>query len=148
VKVESILKNNRYTVLKNEGNRTPEQQSVFEQLDQANLKTAQAWHIRENFKTLFEIQDKTVSGNILYEWMEHSISKGLPYVNDVVKTIQNHVRGVVNALITNTDSSKHENVNGRIQAVLAKARGFVNFDRFRINVLFYFGKLVFKPLKI
>ena len=141
VKNEAILKNNRYTVLKNEDNRTQEQQSIFEQLDKANLKTAQAWHIRENFKSLFEIQDRTVSGNLLYDWMMHSMTKGLPFVNEVINTIKNHIKGVVNALITRTDSGKHENINGRIQAVLAKARGFTNFERFRINVLFYFGKL-------
>jgi transposase len=148
VTTELMLKNNRFTVLKNQENRTQKQQSVFEQLDKANLKTAQAWHVRENFKSLFEIQDRTVSGNLLYDWMEHSMTKGLTFVNDVIKTIKNHARGVVNALITRTDSGKHETMNGRIQAVLAKARGFYNFDRFRINVLFYFGKLDIKPLKI
>jgi transposase len=148
VKTEPVLKNNRFAVLKNQENRTQSQQSVFEQLDKANLKTAQAWHIRENFKSLFEIQDRTVSGNLLYDWMENSVTKGLVFVNDVIKTIKNHAKGVVNALITRTDSGKHENTNGRIQAVLAKARGFKNFDRFRINVLFYFGKFEINPLKI
>jgi transposase len=147
VKNEPLLKKNRFTVLKNEENRTQSQQSVFEQLDKANLKTAQAWHIRENFKSLFEIQDRTVSGNLLWDWMENSMTKGLTFINDVINTIKNHVKGVVNALITRTDSGKHENLNGRIQAVLAKARGFKNFDRFRINVLFYFGKLDINPLK-
>jgi transposase len=80
--------------------------------------------------------------------MADSMAKGLTFVNKVINTINNHVKGVVNALVTRTDSGKHENVNGRIQAVLAKARGFINFDRFRINVLFYFGKLDIEPLKI
>jgi transposase len=53
VKTEPLLKKNRFAVLKNEENRTQNQQSIFEQLDKANLKTAQAWHIRENFKSLF-----------------------------------------------------------------------------------------------
>jgi transposase len=112
------------------------------------LKTAQAWHIRENFKSLFEVQDRTVSGNMLYDWMEHSMNKELPFVNNVINTVKNHINGVINALTTRTDSGRHENINGRIQAILAKARGFINFDRFRINVLFYFGKLDLNPLKI
>ena len=97
--------------------------------------------------TIFEIQDRSASGNLLWDWMENALTKGLNFVNDVIKTIKNHVTGVVNALITRTDSGKHENMNGRIQAILAKARGFNNFERFRINVLFYFGKLVINPLK-
>ena len=145
VKNEPLLKKNRYTVLKNQDNRTKEQQSIFEQLDKANLKTAQAWHIRENFKSLFEIQDTSLAAELLTQWMELSMAKGLSFVNQAVKTIKNHLQGVLNALITRTDSGKHENINGRIQAVLAKARGFRNFDRFRMNVLFYFGKLDLIP---
>ena len=141
VKNEPLLKKNRYTVLKNQCNRTEEQQLIFEQLDNANLKTAQAWHIRENFKYLFDIQDTSLATELLDQWMEQSKAKGLNFVNEVIKTIKNHFKGVVNALITRTDSGKHENINGRIQSVLAKARGFCNFERFRINVLFYFGKL-------
>jgi transposase len=147
VKKEPLLKKNRFTVLKNEHNRTQNQQSVFELLDKANLKTAQAWHIRENFKSLFDVQDRTNCANLLHEWMLQSMEKGLTFVNDVIATIKNHLKGVENALISRTDSGKHENTNGRIQAVLAKARGFKNFERFRINVLFYFGKLNFEPLK-
>jgi transposase len=142
VKTEPLLKKNRYTVLKNQSNRTQEQQMVFEQLDNANLKTSQAWHIRENFKSLFDIKDSNLASNLLEQWMIQSMEKGLIFVNEVIKTIKNHLQGVINALITHTHSGKHENINGRIQAVLAKARGFCNFDRFRINVLFYFGKLV------
>jgi len=148
VKSAPLLKKNRFTVLKNEENRNQDQQSTFEQLAKANLKTAQAWHVRENFKSLFEVQDKTVSGNLLYDWMADSMKKGLVFVNNVINTIANHVQGVVNAIVTNTDSGKHENTNGRIQAILAKARGFKNFERFRINVLFYFGKLDIFSLKI
>jgi transposase len=147
VKNEPLLKKNRYTVLKNQNNRTLEQQLIFEQLDKVNLKTAQAWHVRENFKSLFEIQDTSLATELLEQWMTQSLTKGLAFVNDVIKTIKNHLQGVLNALTTHTDSGKHENINGRIQAVLAKARGFINFDRFRINVLFYFGKLDLDPLK-
>jgi transposase len=100
VKSEPLLKNNRFTVLKNEQNRTQKQQTAFEQLDKANLKTAQAWHIRENFKSLFEIQDRSISGNLLYDWMENSITKGLPFVNDAINMIKNHIGGVINALIS------------------------------------------------
>ena len=63
------------------------------------------------------------------------------YITNVIATFEHHKQGIVNAFKTQTDSGKHENLNGKIQSILAKARGFLNFDRFRINVLFYFGKL-------
>lgn len=55
VKTEPPLKSNKYTVLKNENNRTKKQQGVFELMDQKNLKTSQAWKIRENFKDIFSL---------------------------------------------------------------------------------------------
>ncbi len=42
----------------------------------------------------------------------------------------------------------HERTNGNIQSVITKARGFKSFDRFRLNVLFYFGKLDLLPTKV
>ncbi len=65
-----------------------------------------------------------------------------------IDTFERHKVGIMNAFETKTSSGKHENMNGRIQSVIAKARGFINFERFRINVLFYFGKLNFLPQKI
>ncbi len=38
-------------------------------------------------------------------------------------------------------------MNGRIQSVIAKAQGFTRFELFRINTLFYFGKLSLLPQK-
>ncbi|WP_442788166.1 transposase [Flavobacterium sp. PL11] len=63
-----------------------------------------------------------------------------------METFKRHAKGIENAIITETTSGKHENLNGRIQSILAKARGFLNFKRFNINVMFYFGDLDLKPL--
>ena len=76
------------------------------------------------------------------------------YVNNVIATFERHKpferhkQGIVNAFKTQTASGKHENLNGRIPSILAKERGFLNFDRFRINVLFYFGKFNLTPLNM
>lgn len=148
VKENELLKTHKYTVLKNKENRTEKQKIAFELIDKANLNTAKAWHIRENFKTLFNIENKHQIEQLFEEWMTHSKQVGIKYVNTVIATFERHKQGILNAFKTKTDSGKHENLNGRIQSVLAKARGFINFDRFRINVLFYFGKLDLLPQKI
>jgi transposase len=84
----------------------------------------------------------------LYDsWLENSTQANIKYVTDVINTFKRHRDGIVNAILTQTNSGKHENLNGRIQSVLAKARGFLNFERFKINVMFYFGNLELVPLK-
>lgn len=147
VKDNPILLKQKYTVLKNAENRTLEQQKSFEIINQANLKTSQAWLVRENFKSIFE-PNKWTNMLINYkEWAENALKSNLKYVKDVVNLFNRHQNGIVNAFLTQTSSGKHENLNGRIQSVLAKARGFLNFGRFKINVMFYFGNLELLPQK-
>ena len=59
-----LLKKHKYTVLKNETNRTEKQQIAFKTIDQANLNPAKAWHIRENFKPLFLLKKNRYRGII------------------------------------------------------------------------------------
>lgn len=85
---------------------------------------------------------------LYHNWIQDTLNKGLQHVNVVVETFKRHEKGIENTFITQSNSGKHENLNGRIQAVLVKARGSSNFKRFKINVMFYFGDLDFIPLKI
>lgn len=133
------LKGQKYTVLKNTSNRTETQQAIFEQLIKDNLKTSQAWLIRENFKEVFT--DKQNVESNYKQWKENALTFSIDAVNKVIATFDRHLKGIINAIITSSSSAKHENKNGQIQSVIAKARGFRNFERFRINTLFYFGKL-------
>lgn len=139
VKDNPQLKGQKYTVLKNADNRTETQQSIFAQLIKDNLKTSQAWLIRENFKGVFT--DKQNSESSYKQWKENALTFSIDAVNKVIDTFDRHLKGIINAIATSTSSAKHENKNGSIQSVIAKARGFRNFERFRINALFYFGNL-------
>ncbi len=141
VKKEPLLKNARFTVLKNEANRTLKQSEQFNTINDANLLTAQAWRVRENFKAIFEQSDYLNLVDMYDNWMDNALQTGIKYVADVVKTFERHLEGVFNAILYKTTSAQHERINGNIQSLLAKARGFINFDRFRINVMFYYGKL-------
>lgn len=147
VKQQPLLKKSRYAVLKNAENRTAKQQEQFQQIDALNLLTAQAWRVRENFKEIFAEKDTTRLSELFDLWASNALEAGIKAVTKVVNTFQRHIQGILNAAITKTTSAKHERTNGNIQSVLAKARGFKRFERFRINVLFYFGKLDLSPLR-
>ncbi len=75
-----LLKKQKYTVLKNEANRSEKQQIAFKTIDQSNLNTAKAWHIRENFKTLFSIENKTDTEKLFDQWMTNSKAVKISYV--------------------------------------------------------------------
>jgi transposase len=147
VKENDLLIKQKYNLLKNEHNRSATQKQQFEAIDKANLKTSQAWHIRENFKLLWNYINVKDATGLIQTWMDESRQKAIYHVNLVLKTIEKHIKGIAAAITTRTTSALHENTNGKLQAIIAKARGFANFDRFRINALFYFGNLNFFPLK-
>jgi len=127
VKETPLLLNQKYTVLKNAENRTEKQQEYFDKINEANLKTAQALRIRENFKDIFQINDSTTITMIYDKWIQNALESNLKYIQQVVETFQRHRTGIINAFETKSTSGKHENMNGRIQSVIAKARGFINF---------------------
>ena len=93
---------------KNEANRSEKQQIAFKAIDQSNLNTAKAWHIRENFKTLFSIENKTDIEELFDQCMTNSKEVKISYVNNVIATFERHKQGIVNAFKTQTASGKHE----------------------------------------
>ncbi|MDI9357722.1 MAG: transposase [Phycisphaerales bacterium] len=113
-----LLLKQKYTVLKNENTRTEEQQNVFKQIDQANLKTAQAWHVRENFKTLFMVANKKKAISLFDDWVQESKARALMFLDKVIACFEKHKPGIINAFITHTTSAMHENINGRIQGCI------------------------------
>ncbi len=143
VRTEPLLKKARFSVLKNAENRTIKQQEQFDSINEANLLTAQAWRVRENFKAIFDQTDELDIIEIYDRWVVDAIKTGIKPVIDVLKTFERHLEGIFNAIKLKTTSAQHERINGNIQSLIGKARGFLNFDRFRINVMFYFAKLDF-----
>ena len=73
-----------------------------------------------------------------YGWATRSQLK--PIIK-VAKMLKRHLNGLMNYIehrITNTVS---EGFNSRIQSIKSAARGFRNFDIYRIRILFFCGKL-------
>lgn len=94
IKEHEILKGMKYTVLKNKENRTEKQEIDFESINAINLKTAQAWTVRENFKTVFEAQTFTQAIEVYQQWLDKAARTGIKYVHEVIKTFSNHLEGI------------------------------------------------------
>ncbi len=89
-------------LLKNEENRTTKQSSQFDAINDANLLTAQAWRVRENFKRLFEQTGYLNLIEVYEKWMKNALQTGVEYVVDVVKTFERHLEGIFNAILYKT----------------------------------------------
>ncbi|HEU0227558.1 MAG TPA: ISL3 family transposase [Arachidicoccus soli] len=143
VKNCDLLKFQKFNVLKNSENRSDQQKKLFTELAATNINTTKAWQVRENYKVLWSYinLNKETAKDLIKTWIDNSKTYAIEHVNKALNTIEAHIEGIAAALMTRTSSGLHENTNGRIQSIVARARGFANFERFRINALFYYGNL-------
>lgn len=147
VKENEELKNSRYALLKNPENLTEKQRIKFEAIYKANYKVSRAWQVRENFKAMFGKETEKVNGFILfYKWVQNSTNKNIKEVTKVVKMFENHLNGVINALITTHNNAMAERLNGKIQELKTVGKGYRKFDNFRSAILFFYGGLNLYPL--
>jgi transposase len=102
-------------------------------ISDANYEVSKAWQVRENFKDLFS--SNLNSGFILYaRWAANSTGRKIKEITKVVEVFNNHMRGVINALIFNFNNAMAERLNGKIQELKTVGRGYRTFKNFRISV--------------
>ncbi len=146
VKYNDALIDSRYAILKNEENLTEKQREKFELIKSANFEVSKVWHIRENFKELFECyNEENEAKHLLKNWAHDSFMQGIKEVNKVVLMFLSHSKGVVNALISNLNNAMAERLNGKIQELKTVSRGYRIFLNFRSAILFFHGGLDLYP---
>ena len=146
VKHEEILKKSKYIFLKNKNSWSESQTFKFEEINRINLKTSQAWQLKENFKGIYNQGGKQVCMNYFEEWYKNTLESGILQMINVADTLLNHLSGIINAAVNNMTNSIAENLNSQIQVVKSVARGFANFEGYRNAILFFQGKLEMLPL--
>jgi transposase len=146
VKAHELLRNSKYALLKNPENLTEKQRIKFEQIKAANHEVAGAWQVRENFKGLFSsnIQE---AFPLYMNWAADAARRKMKEVTKVVGMFHAHVKGVINALVSNFSNAMAERLNGKIQQLKSIARGYRTFNNFRSAILFFHGGLDLYPLK-
>jgi transposase len=66
---------------------------------------------------------------------------------EVAKKLNRHLDNILTYLKRRITNAVFEGMNSKIQQVKSAARGFRNFENFRIAILFFCGKLDMHPQK-
>jgi transposase len=139
------LKGTRQLWLYNPENLSDEQWAEFETLKDIELKTSRAWAIREQFRWFWEHRhagDAKKFFALWYQWASHC---QLTPVKKVAKMIKGRLNKILTWFRHRISNGTAEGFNSRIQSLKSAARGFRNFDNYRIRILFYCGKLNLLP---
>jgi transposase len=144
---DGTLKGTKYLWLTNANNWTEQQQSSFKELKDKGLKVGRAWSIKEMFSELWGYRYEKAARNFFKKWYCWATHARLKPMAEVAKKLKRHLENILTYLKHRITNAVAEGLNSKIQQVKSAARGFRNFENFRIAILFFCGKLDMYPQK-
>lgn len=144
-KGDSSLTGTRYSLLRSESSRTEKHNGILDKLCGKNLKTARAWALKESFQEFWESPHAGFAEGVFKDWYSWAIRCRLKPVVQKAKMIKTHLDGLLSYFRHRITNAVSEGINSKIQSIKASARGFSNFENYRIRILFSCGKLSLSP---
>ena len=144
LQIQSLAKT-KWIWLKNPINWTEKEKDLFEILIEGNFKVARAWEIKEQIKGLRFLQTIEDGKEYFEKWHKMAIESCLKPIIKVAEMLKNHLEGILNYIKHKITNAAAEGMNSLIQGLKAFARGYRNFNNFRIAILFHYGKLDLYP---
>lgn len=139
------LKQTRYLWLHAPHRLTPQQAERLETLTQTELATAAVWRLKEAFRDFFAAPTEACATAFFQSWCDQVATLGNPHLNRVAAMFTEHWSGLLTYLRHRVSNGLAESINGRIQQLKAKARGFRTATGFRRAILFHLGQLDLYP---
>ena len=143
---DETLKGTRQLWLYNPQNFSPEQAEEFSALKDLHLKVARAWAAKELFSKFWEYQEEGWARRFFKDWFGWVSRSRLKPVVEVAQMLKRHLENLLTYLRHHITNAVTEGLNSKIQSLKSAARGFRNFQNYRIRILFFCGKLDLYPL--
>lgn len=140
------LKGTRQLWLYNSENIPESRQPAFEDLKKSDLKVAQAWAMKENFRAFWSCATHAQAKAFFTKWHRWVSKSGLPSMVKVAATLKAHLPSLLTYILHPITNGFAEGINSKIQAIKSSARGFRNFFNYRTRILFFCGSLQLHPL--
>ncbi len=121
---------------------------MLEKICGRNLKTSRAWAIKETFVSFWQARNRAFGEIVFKEWYDWAIRSQLEPIKKVAKMLKKHLEGLLSYFEYPITNAVSEGLNSKIQSIKASARGFRNFENYRIRILFTCGKLDLAPVLV
>jgi len=135
----------RYMWLYGQENLPPRYHADFAALKRSTLKTARAWALKESLRQLWTCPDRTEGAAWWRRWYWWATHSRLEPVKAVAAMIKRHLDNVLTYFAHPITNAVSEALNSTIQMLKHRARGYRNFDNFRVAILFHCGGLELYP---
>ena len=138
---DSPLARSKYLWLKSPEMMTEKQKMAFAALSGLELETAKVWMFKENFRQFFACHTEYGARLFFERWHEAARVLHNPHLNKVAEMLRSHLDGLLAYVRHRVSNGIAEGLNGQIQLIKASARGFRQFDNFRVAILFFSGQV-------
>lgn len=139
------LKQTRYLWLRSPDSLTDRQQEQLNQLCQHELETVAVWRLKEEFRLFFDSPSEAAATEFFHSWQARVEQLGNLPLKKVATMFKEHWDGLIAYLRHRVSNGLAESINGRIQQLKTKARGFRSCAGFRCAILFHLGQLDLYP---
>jgi len=143
----SPLVKSKWLWLRSPEKLTDKQRALFTALQSQDLETSKVWSFKEAFRDFFSARDVEEGEAFFGNWSEQALALGNKHLTKVAQMLRDHLPGLLAYLCHRTSNAVAEGLNGQIQLIKARARGFRQFPQFRIAILFFLGKMDMNPQK-
>ena len=138
-----LLVGAKYLFLKNE--LDGDEKKRFRALMKDELKVGRAWSLKEAFRHFWEYGYVGAARKFFACWYFRATHSRLKPMIEVAKMLKRHLDGLLAYCRHKISNAVTEGLNSKIQAIKANARGFRNFQHYRVAILFSCGKLNMLP---
>ena len=108
-------------------------------------KTARAWRLKELFREFYRCGDWAQGSAFFEDWHASAVRCRLKPVVEFAKMVKRHLPQVLNYFIHKVTNSFSEGINGIIQELIGRARGYRNRERLKRDIYFHLGNLDMLP---
>jgi len=140
-----LLTGAKYLFLKNTENHTKDERVRFRSLMRDELNVGRAWTLKEAFRHFWEYDYVGSALKFFKCWYFRATHSRLAPMIAVAKMMKRHLAGLLAYCTHKISNAVTEGLNSKIQSIKANARGFRNFEHYRIAILFGCGKLSMLP---
>lgn len=142
---DESLKGTKFWWLYGQEKLSPTKTQTLNALVAADLKTGQAWILKEQLRHLWTLTSFESAKEYGLNWAQEAINTGLKAVVKVAKMVTTHIDQIANYARHGVSTGKAEGINSVVMAIKRAARGYRTWESFRIVILFFCGGLDMDP---
>jgi transposase len=142
---DSSLDGTRYLWLYGRENLPRRWSARFDVVKAMNLKTARAWALKEMFRSFWKCEIREGAEVYFERWYSWAIRSRLEPVKKLARQCKRHLSNILTYFTHRITNGPIEGLNNKIQALVKKAYGYRNIERFKTDILFHLGGLNLYP---